>query len=264
MVEGFPSFLELVPRPVVIAAALVVLSGSEGKAENITGTVYDSDGMVVAGARVMLMYDYVKQSETKSGQNGEFVFADLKPGMYEVQVKQSRCQLFQQTVTLQGGTNEHIYAVVHPGRMGDSISVTAARPSIPRVPGRSISETPGAGGRVEIAKLKRPIRVPYPLEAVSQGLEGPVAIHARISREGSVTDPLVLASPGPELERAVLDAIGGLRYHPMKLNGHAIECQILLLVTFKLGNETKPPMNANRRPVNADHSAVHLPYGETK
>ena len=57
-------------------------------AQSIEGTAFDISGAVVPGARVILMVDYVKQTETVTDEHGRFSFSGLQPGMYYVQIKQ--------------------------------------------------------------------------------------------------------------------------------------------------------------------------------
>jgi hypothetical protein len=52
----------------------------------ITGTVMDSNGAVIPGAKVTLLFDKQVRG-TASNDEGVFSFASLKPGMYDLRVK---------------------------------------------------------------------------------------------------------------------------------------------------------------------------------
>ena len=214
----------------VVVVLLVPLSSM---AQSISGVVYDPDGGVVPNARVMLMRDYVKQKESKSDERGEFAFPDLQPGTYQVQVKQERLSLFQQTVML-GGKSERVFAVLPLARETESVQISAHPVSgVPRAE-RSVSQTVRPGGKVEPAVLLQPLRPAYPASAVARGVEGSVVLYATIHADGAVSDPMVLESPDLDLEREALQTAGKLRYHPMKLNGHPVQCQVIIILDFKL------------------------------
>jgi TonB family protein len=202
-------------------------------AQNISGVVYDPDGAVVPKARVMLMRDYVKQTESKSSETGEFAFADLQPGTYQVQIKQERLSLFQQTVIL-GGKSERVYAVLPLARETESVQINASPASGVRRSESHLNKSLRLGGKVEPAKPLQPLRPAYPASAVARGVEGSVVVYATIHTDGTVSDPLVLESPDPDLEREALQTVGKLRYEPMKLNGHPVQCQVTVVLDFKL------------------------------
>ena len=87
---------------------------------------------------------------------------------------------------------------------------------------------------MEPAKLLQPLRPAYPASAVARGVEGSVVVYATIHIDGTVSDPLVLESPDLDLEKEALQTVGKLRYEPMKLNGHAVQCQVTIILDFKL------------------------------
>jgi TonB family protein len=215
--------------PVVIAL-LVPLSCM---AQSISGVVYDPDGGLVPNARVMLMQDYVKQKEIKSGETGEFAFTGLRPGIYQLQVKQERLSLFQQTVML-GAESERVYVVLPLARESESVQIHAHPASGVRKSERSVSKAIRLGGKVEPAQPLQPLRPAYPAGAVARGVEGSVVLYATIHTDGAVSDPIVLESPDPDLEKEALQTVSKLRYQPMKLNGHPVQCQVTIILDFKL------------------------------
>ncbi len=218
-------------RACLVICVLLVPLGCIG--QSISGVVYDADGSVVPNARVMLMQDYVKQSESRSGDSGEFVFAGLQPGVYQLQVKQERFSLFQQTVRL-GSESERVYAVLPLARESESVQVHATPSSGVRKSEKSMSKTARPGGKVEPAQGLQPFRPAYPTSAAARGVEGSVVLYATIRTDGTVSDPIVLESPDSDLEKEGLQAASKLRYQPMKLNGHPVPCQVTIVIDFKL------------------------------
>jgi hypothetical protein len=187
--DGLPSWAWL-----VVVVLLVPLSCI---AQGISGVVYDPEGAVVAQARILLMRDYVKQTESKSSETGEFAFVGLQPGTYQVQIKQERLSLFQQTVIL-GEKSERVYAVLPLARESESVQIHASRASsVPRSE-KSVNRTLQLGGKVEPAELMQPLRPAYPTGAGARGVEGAVVVYATIHTDGRVSDPIVLDSPDPD------------------------------------------------------------------
>ncbi len=220
----------------LILVGSVVCHGGSCLAGSIRGTAYDADGRVVPEARVLLMADYVKQQEQRTGPSGGFRFDGVPPGRYEVQIKKERMFIFQNTVILEKPEQDIvIYAVLPIARMMDVLGVNAPLPEgvSKFVPA---SSSPEAGGKVELAQPVERVRVPYPSEAITQGIEGKVAMHARINVDGSVSDALVLSSPHDLLTRAALDSVAKARYRPMRLNGHPVACGIDILIEFTLSS----------------------------
>lgn len=220
-----------------LLVAITLLAAASCMAQSITGVVYDQDGAVVPNARVFLMEDYVKQQETRSGEAGNFTFRGLRPGMYQVQVKQERLSLAQQTVTLKANEEARVYVVLSLAHMTDSVQVGAQLGSSVRRAERSTGQahrTGGSGGKVEPARLLVPLRPIYPVGAAARGVDGTVVIYAKIRADGSLSDSIVLVSPDTELEREALRAAANLRYQPMKLNDHPVDCRVIISVEFRL------------------------------
>jgi TonB family protein len=217
-----------------VRSAVVLLFFSPGcLGQSISGVVYDPDGFVLQNARVLLMRDYIKLKETKSGDAGEFAFIGLEPGMYQLQVKQERLSLFQQTV-LVGKEAERVYAVLPLARETESVQINARLASgVPK--SERLSEKGGHwGGRVEPATPLHQLKPAYPPSAIARGAAGAVVLYATINTEGGVSDPIVLESADPDLEKEALQATRKLLYQPMKLNGHPVPCQVTIIFDFKL------------------------------
>jgi TonB family protein len=214
-----------------VRSAVVLLLVSPGcLGQSISGVVYDPDGYVVQNARVLLMRDYSKLKETKSGEAGEFAFSGLEPGMYQLQVKQERLSLFQQTVVV-GKEEKRIYAVLPLARETESVQINARLASRDR---KSVSgKARHWGGQVEPAILLQPLRPAYPPSAIARGAEGTVVLYATINTDGAVSDPIILESDDSDLEKEALQATRRLLYQPMKLNGHPVPCQVTIILDFK-------------------------------
>jgi len=218
----------------VVSFAVILLLVSTGcLAQSISGVVYDPDGSVVQNARVLLMRDYSKLKETKSGEAGEFAFSGLEPGMYQLQVKQERLSLFQQTV-LVGKAGERVYAVLPLARESEAVQINARLASGVRRSERPPGKAGHSGGQVEPAISLQPLRPAYPPSAIARGVEGVVVLYATINTNGAVSDPIVLESADQDLEKEALQATRDLLYQPMKLNGHPVPCQVTILFDFKL------------------------------
>lgn len=202
-------------------------------AEKIAGVIYDQQGATVSGVRVMLMQDYVKQRETKSGEAGEFAFDGVAPGMYQVQAKQPRFGIWQQTVQLEAGQNPRLYALLFVARADDRFGINGTLP--PGVERRPAARTAArAGGKVDLPRLLSGGRPHFPQEAARRGLEGDVALAAIIKTDGSLDQLVTLGAAPPELEAAAREELKKWRYSPMALNGTPVECGINVVLSYKL------------------------------
>lgn len=213
-------------RSLAILAALA----AQASAEDIRGTLHSPTGAPISDARVMLMSeDYVKLTETKSGQRGEFEFRNLKPAFYLVQAKKPVFQLAQHHVFLNAGKNERIYLVAHAARGEDRFSATiegstAASPAQDTAPRASEKAEP----------LKRVSGRPpaMPASVRQRGIFGTVALYAAVQADGTVTDIATLESPDAELEHACRATFQQWRYAPMKLDGVAVRSSALVVFEF--------------------------------
>ena len=209
------------------------------RAETITGTIYDDQGGTVAGVRVMLMQDYVKQRETKSDDAGEFAFPDVTPGMYQVQAKPPRFGIWQQTVSLEAGQTARLNAILHVARIDERIGINTALP--PGVERHTASrQAARAGGKVGFPKLLNGGRPAYPPEASRRGIEGTVVLVGTVKTDGTVSNIDALGSSAPELATAAREGFSKWRYAPMTLNGRPVECGITLVLEYRLRDAVVP------------------------
>jgi TonB family protein len=217
-----------------LTVAVGLVAALTAAAQTITGTVYDPTGALVSGARVMLMEDYVKLQETKSGERGEFSFAGLKPGLYYVQIKQPVFSLFQQHVEVKDGQPAHIHAILPLARSSDVLSIRGPVAPAGVKRGATGIRAQRAGGKVQPPRLQKMVPPAYPAGAEKRGAEGPVVIDAAIKIDGTLGEPMVLEAPDAALEAAALEAIRQWRYQPMRLNGQPVECRSTVVFDFRL------------------------------
>lgn len=215
-------------------AFFLILVATPGRAQSISGTVYDQDGGVVVGARVLLMQDYVKRQETKTDENGNFVFDALSAGTYEVQVKRPGFSLFQQTLFLKASQPERVFAVLPLARAVDKMTITGDVPPAARNPQRPAGQMKRVGGRFEGAKLIEAPGPRYPDSAQERGVQGYVVLFAAIKTNGSLGEPRVLQSPDPELEYLAVETVKKWRYQPTRLNGQPVETYTTIVLKFQL------------------------------
>jgi hypothetical protein len=100
----------------VIDANLVFAQSSNA---NLSGTVTDSSGAVVAGAQLTLSNTARKSTSThQSDDGGRYVFRDLEPGTYSLQVAKTGFQSTVQTgivLTINASAHNDVVLKVGPG-----------------------------------------------------------------------------------------------------------------------------------------------------
>jgi TonB family protein len=75
----------------------------------------------------------------------------------------------------------------------------------------------------------------YPPFAKATHLQGSVVLAALITKQGTIEDLEVLASPGPSLSEAAKEAVKQWRYKPYLLNGLPTEVDTTITVNFAFG-----------------------------
>ena len=138
-----------------------------------------------------------------------------------------------------GGVAGGVPGGVPGGQMGGVIGGviggvlnTAAKPVSP--PSGRSKEPLRVGGRV---RPPRPILQPhpeYPVIARQAHIQGQVLIDAELDEQGNVIEMKVVSGP-PLLYQAALDALGKWKYEPTYLNEQPIAVQMVVTVTFALG-----------------------------
>jgi periplasmic protein TonB len=140
---------------------------------------------------------------------------------------------------------------IHFGHARDSVEATTVPNVGAFIAGDSMPLIPtGRGPEVRLTptEVTKPVRLShmepgslvhnvlpiYPPPARQARIEGPVMLHAVISREGTI-ESLQVVSGHPFLARAALDAVRQWRYRPYVLNGQPVEVDTQITVNFTLG-----------------------------
>jgi hypothetical protein len=99
---------------------------------NINGTVVDETGAVVVGAQVTLTQEGSSQPQTRlSGEQGQFSFANVSPGSYQIAIMASGFAKQTTTVTLHPGEFYIMPEIALPlATQATEIEVRASRPQI--------------------------------------------------------------------------------------------------------------------------------------
>jgi protein TonB len=109
---------------------------------------------------------------------------------------------------------------------------TAAKPIDPPPPGKAAPVR--VGGRVRPPKAIVQVHPEYPPLARQAHIQGQVQIDAVLDEQGSVIDMKVVSGP-PLLYQAALDALKKWKYEPTYLNDQPIAVEMIVTITFQLG-----------------------------
>jgi periplasmic protein TonB len=109
---------------------------------------------------------------------------------------------------------------------------TAAKPPAPTT--SKVSGPLRVGGRVRPPKAILQLRPAYPVLAKQAHVQGNVQIDAILDEQGNVVNMKVVSGP-PLLYQAALDALKSWKYEPTFLNDQPVAVQMIVTVTFQLG-----------------------------
>lgn len=151
----------------------------------IVGTVTDSSGAVIPGATVTVVNTGTGATITQhSGAQGEFTFAQLPIGSYEVHVKQGSFKEFAETgVVVHTSTNTEVSAVLQVGAatqtvtvQADAVQVQTTSASVGEVvSGTQVRELPLNGENfVGLTQLSPGVSAAQGANFVGKGLDGGV------------------------------------------------------------------------------------------
>ena len=87
--------------------------------------------------------------------------------------------------------------------------------------------------KVSEAFISRKVQPQYPQEAREKQIQGLVVLKAEISKEGDVTE-LMLVSGHPLLAPAAIEAVKQWKYKPYQLNGQPVAVETQVSVSFEL------------------------------
>jgi TonB family protein len=203
-----------------------------------SGTVYDPSSAPVPNATVIMINHKTSKVEmTTSGSEGNFNFAALAAGEYEMKVVKPGFEEYEapqivlepsressQNITLKVGSVTEEVNVVAEGTSKSLAGERAGKPARVRL-----------GGDIQAPKLLNKVQPVYPAAAKTAGIEGTVILHAIIGMEGNPLSLRVMnIQVDPELARAAVEAVSKWRYSPTLLNGEPIEVDTTITVNFKL------------------------------
>jgi hypothetical protein len=122
------NFRILVTAVVCVLAFLPALRGQSVTGQ-ITGTVTDSTGAIIAGATVELTHDLSRQTRSfTTGTNGSFIFTGLVPGSYSLHVTQPGFKAYdQKSIVVSPQERVDLHEIkLEVGDVSTSISVEAS------------------------------------------------------------------------------------------------------------------------------------------
>jgi TonB family protein len=227
-----------IPGGVVRTVSRSVKSDPPEGAPGLSGTVFDPSGARVPNAVVNVMNDYgVVRRVSITNDVGEFAFAVLPPGQYQLEVISPGFAPYHQRIRVPSAAEAlpSLNVVLQAGSMTESVEVTAkAEPGTRSAPPNGAPHRVRVGGLVQAGKLIEQKEPAYPESARVRGIEGAVLLEAVISMEGIPLNWKVLSSPDPDLSQAAIDAVRQWRYEPTLLNGEPIEVVTTISVRFRL------------------------------
>jgi Ca-activated chloride channel family protein len=106
---------------VTLVVCVVVKVASQSRAGTIRGVVTDPAGAVVVGANVTLTRAAATVTTALTDMKGEFVFADLPAGVYEVTVSLAGFRKATMPVNVRTGAAEQISFALQIGRLEDTV-----------------------------------------------------------------------------------------------------------------------------------------------
>jgi TonB family protein len=227
-----------IPGGVVRTVSQNVKSDPPEGAPGLSGIVFDPSGARVPSAVVNVMNDYgVVRRVTVTNDVGEFAFAVLPPGEYQLEVVDPGFAPYHQRIRVPSAAEAlpSLNVVLQAGSMTEFVEVTAkaeqgTRSAAPNAAPHRIR----VGGMVQAGKLVEQKKPDYPESARVRDIEGAVLLEAVISMEGTPLNWKVLSSPDPDLSQAAIDAVRQWRYEPTLLNGEPIEVVTTISVRFRL------------------------------
>lgn len=163
-------------RCLCLLAFVAVACMAQSDRGQIKGTVTDSSGLAVAGARVTLLNTSTGvRTESSSTATGDYVFPALVAGSYEISTEVQGFKKFSQTgVQVDVGRTISVDVVLQPGAVQESITVDAKPPMLDL----QTSDTGTAVTRRQIQDLPMPLtsdsRNPLNFVILTPGVSGSV------------------------------------------------------------------------------------------
>lgn len=225
----------------IAACLLLPLAALRAPAQNagatISGVVYDPSGAAIPAATVTLSNLNTKNRETTStGDAGEYVFAGIPAGTYELEIRKPGFKLLQRKdVLMNSNAQVRLDATMDIGEISETVEVIGkGRQGLP-VSLRSTPQRIRVGGNVQATKLLFQMKPIYPERSQEQGIQGTVLLRAVIAKDGGLMSLGVMNSlADPELAKAAVEAVQQWRYQPTLLNGEPVEVSTTIAVKFRL------------------------------
>jgi len=151
--ERFPIIAALL---LVLSLATVPMFGQSLTTGNITGTVLDPSHAVIPGATVNLKgLDTGSTASTTTNSNGGYNFGLLRPGHYQLTVKQAGFAEVTQTADVQVGQTSNVEIDLSVAKGTETIEVSGTAPLINTEPSNNtaftqeeVAQLPSAGGDI--------------------------------------------------------------------------------------------------------------------
>lgn len=212
---------------------------AQDRAGKTSGAVHDPSGAAIANATIVMSNHDAKTIDmTTTDREGNFNFAGLPAGSYELQVLKPGFQTYRQTdVSLDAGREFTANINLEVGAITENVMVVPANGGKPMVTEKTNGKPSRlvVGGMVEAAKLVNKVQPIYPENAKSAGVQGTVVLHAVIGRDGKPLSLRVMNGQiDPDLARSAVEAINQWRYTPTLLNKEPIEVDTTINVVYSL------------------------------
>jgi len=149
--------------PIVVLALLAIMSlvaspmfGQSLTTGNVTGTVYDPSHAIIPGATVNLKgLDTGSTATTTSNSSGGFSFSLLKPGHYEITVKQGGFAEVVETAEVEVGNSTKVDINLNVAKGTETVEVSGQAPLLNTEPSSNtaftqeeVAQLPSAGGDI--------------------------------------------------------------------------------------------------------------------
>jgi TonB family protein len=212
---------------------------AQNLAGKTAGSVHDPSGAGILNATIVMSnHDTNTIDMTTTDREGNFTFAGLPAGKYELQVYKPGFQTYRQAnVSLDAGREFTETFTLEVGAITEHVMVVPEGSEKPVVSEKTNGKPSrlGVGGTVEAAKLVKKVQPVYPQSAKSAGVQGTVVLHAVIGADGKPLSLRVMNSQiDPELARSAVEAVSQWRYSPTLLNGQPIEVDTTITVNYSL------------------------------
>lgn len=220
--------------------AVVLFSGNGLAAgeSKIYGTVTDASGAVIPDASVTLARTSPPRNTvaTVTSPSGEWAFAAVEPGDYNLEVKTPGFRVYQQRLGVAPGTPLAFTIRLDVGSIQESITVQGET-STPLARSSGPVQRVRVGGNVQPAKLIARIPPEYPQHLKDAGISGAVVLQAVIGREGQILEIRPISPDvNKELVDAAVRAVSQWKYAPTMLNGVNVEVVTTITVNFALSH----------------------------